>query len=143
MARFVNEPASRPTAPAALNPPPFCLPLILKDWPADAAPPLYPYLHGGSWQSGDFSLSPDPLRSYLWESRFLKDPREPLQCYAALPISWALESGQIGGLETLGQPRSILKISGPCCLRMDFGVEAAAWLEFGAWLSVGGLVTQP
>ena len=130
MARFVNDYASRPSDPASLNPPPFHRPLILKDWPADAAPPLYPYLHGGSWRSGDFSLSPDPLRSYVWDSRFLKNPREPLQCYAALPVSWALESGQIGGLETLGQPESILKISGPCCLRMDFGVEAAAWLEF-------------
>jgi alpha-L-rhamnosidase len=109
---------------------PFRHPLILPEWPAEAAPPLYPYLHGGRWTAGDFRLSPDPLRGYTWDDRFLSNPSEPLQCYAALPVKAVVESGRIEGVETLGQPGSVLGISGPCSLRLDFGVEAAAWLEF-------------
>lgn len=108
----------------------FLHPWILREWPTEAAAPLYPYLHGGSWQSGDFSRSPDPLRGYAWEASFLQEPREPLQCYAALPVAAAMESGKIGGIETLFEPGSVLKITEPCTLRVDFGVEAAAWLEF-------------
>jgi alpha-L-rhamnosidase len=109
---------------------PFHHPRILRDWPSDAFPPLYPYLHGGDWQSGDFSLSPDPLRGYAWDSSFLQNPREPLQCYAALPVAATVEEGQIGGLDSLSRPGSVLTLTGSCCLRVDFGVEAAAWLEF-------------
>ena len=120
-----------PTDPAApQDPAPFRRPTILAAWPAAAAPPLYPYLHGGSWQKGDFSRSPDPLRGYAWEDRLLRNPCEPLQCYAALPVDASVESGRIEGVETLGRPGSVLVISGPCSLRVDFGVEAAAWLEF-------------
>jgi len=108
----------------------FHHPKILREWPTDAAPTLYPYLHGGHWQGGDFGLSPDPLRGYAWEERFLQNPREPLQCYAALPVAATVESGQVVGLETLSRPGSALSVSGPCSLRVDFGVESAAWLEF-------------
>lgn len=112
------------------DPAPFRRPRILREWPAEAAPPLHPYLHGGDWQQGDFSHSPDPLRGYVWEDRFLRNPREPLQCYAALPVEATVESGRIEGIKTLGRQGSVLVISGPCSLRVDFGVEAAAWLEF-------------
>lgn len=108
----------------------FHQPKILREWPTDAAAPLYPYLHGGHWQGGDFSLSPDPLRNYAWEESFLQNPREPLQCYAALPVAATIESGRVAGVETLSRPGSALSVSGPCSLRVDFGVESAAWLEF-------------
>ena len=108
----------------------FRHPMILREWPTDAAPTLYPYLHGGHWRGGDFGLSPDPLRGYAWEERFLQNPNEPLQCYAALPVAATVESGQVVGLETLSRPGSTLSISGPCSLRVDFGVESAAWMEF-------------
>jgi alpha-L-rhamnosidase len=112
------------------DPVPLRRPRILREWPAAAASPFHPYLHGGDWQKGDFSRSPDPLRGYAWEDRFLRNPREPLQCYAAVPVDATVESGRIEGVETLGQPGSALVMSGPCSLRVDFGVEAAAWLEF-------------
>ncbi len=108
----------------------FRHPEILREWPTNAAPPLYPYLHGGHWQHGDFSRSPDPLRGYVWEERLLQNPREPLQCYAVLPVAATLESGRVDGTKTLSRPRSLLTITEPCSLRVDFGVEAAAWLEF-------------
>ena len=124
--------ASSPRAvdPTASEPPPFRRPSVLAEWPAEAAPPLYPYLHGGGWQKGDFRLSPDPLRGYSWDPSFLRNPVEPLQCYAVLPVAAELESGQMEGLDTLGRPGSVLKVKGPCRLRLDFGVESAAWLEF-------------
>lgn len=98
--------------------------------PEGAVAPFYSYLRGGSWHSGDYSQSPDPLRGYVWDARFLGDPLEPLQCYAVLPVASALELGQIEGLDTLSRPGSVLKSKGPCRLRLDFGVESAGWLEF-------------
>jgi alpha-L-rhamnosidase len=112
------------------DPSPFHRPTILREWPTEAAPPLYHYLHGGRWQAGDFSLSPDPLRGYTWDEPFLQNPREQLQCYAALPVSALVESGRVAGVETLNRPGSVLNIKEPCALRLDFGVEAAGWLEF-------------
>jgi alpha-L-rhamnosidase len=108
----------------------FRHPWILREWPTEAAPPLYPYLHGGGWQAGDFSRSPDPLRGYAWEGRFLLNPCEGLQCYAALPVAAEVEAGRICGVESVSRPGSVLRISGPASLRIDFGAEAAAWLEF-------------
>lgn len=58
------------------------------------------------------------------------DPLEPLQCHALLPVAWTVEQGAVVGLDSLGTPGSRLRISAPATLRLDFGVESAAWLEF-------------
>ncbi len=109
---------------------PFARPFVLPAWPGDAAEPVHPYLHGGSWVGGDHPFSPDPLRSYRWDDRFLKDPLEALQCYALLPVAWTLEHGAVRGLESLAAPGSRLLISSAATVRLDFGIESAAWLEF-------------
>ena len=108
----------------------FTLPPVLPAWPDDAAPPVHPYLHGGSWTDGNHPFSPDPLRAYRWDERLLMEPLEPLQCHALLPAAWTVEQGVVQGLDSLGTPGSRLLISAPATLRLDFGVESAAWLEF-------------
>lgn len=105
-------------------------PFVLPAWPESAAPPVYSYLHGGRWEGNRPEASPDPLRGYVWGTRLVENPLEPLQCYAILPVGAVVESGSVVGLETLSRPGSRLDLSGEVSLRLDFGVESAAWLEF-------------
>jgi hypothetical protein len=104
---------------------------LLDSLPPDAAPPVYPWLHGGRFVgSPDFSF-PDPLQSYVWDAAHLTDPLEPLQSYALLPVAWAAAPAQSFALSgALDRPGTAVTVRGSGELQLDFGVESAGWVEF-------------
>eukprot|EP00635_Sarcinochrysidales_sp_CCMP3193_P004780 CAMPEP_0118891024 /NCGR_PEP_ID=MMETSP1166-20130328/1214_1 /TAXON_ID=1104430 /ORGANISM="Chrysoreinhardia sp, Strain CCMP3193" /LENGTH=878 /DNA_ID=CAMNT_0006829659 /DNA_START=84 /DNA_END=2720 /DNA_ORIENTATION=+ len=73
----------------------------------EGVPEPYEALNGGSFRGGPHPLSPDPLAGYVWDEPL---PTE-MQLYALAPVAVLRETTAV---------------------RLDFGVESAAWFEFDA-----------
>ena len=91
-------------------------------------PEPYPALHGGSFSGGQVKLSPDPLAAYRW----LHTPASAgLQTYVLRPTAVYSPTPQsFRGLETATKRKCDITVTGPGLIRVDFGVESAAWMEF-------------
>ena len=97
-----------------------------------ALPPItepFPLLHGNVSGSVAQPTSPDPLVGTTWSA---DTNLTSLQRYeASLPHSWVADPpSSFSGLDSLkaaGNPH--IAVSGAGTLRLDFGVEHAAWIE--------------
>ena len=88
----------------------------------------YEYLHGGSFTGATVPESPDPLVAYQWQH-----PKAPdaLQIYVLRPKSVSADvPTAFTNLSSLtsGNPEVTVHRAG--AIRLDFGVESAAWIEF-------------
>lgn len=102
---------------------------LLRHWPASAAKPYYPWIHGGSWDK-QAAAHLDPMHTFIWDGKIVNNPYEGLQCYALLPVKVVVESGRAVGIDGLSSPDSLIEILPDTNLYCDFGVVSAGWLEF-------------
>jgi hypothetical protein len=97
-------------------------------WGSSPMAEPYPYVNSGGFNGPAAPLSPDPLVSYRWP-----DPRtsDGLQIYLLKPVSvTADKNGSFGNLQSLMSANANVTVQGVGSIRMDFGRENAAWLEF-------------
>ena len=108
---------------AAANPPPG---LLLQSPSAIAEP--YPLLSGGGFSGPAVKDSPDPLVGYRW-----KDPKadDSLQIYFLKPRAAVADHPE--AFDNLGSATADvtnITVKGTGSIRLDFGVESGAWIEF-------------
>lgn len=97
----------------------------------------YPYVSTGSFTGPAEPLSPDPLVAYRWPSPKATDGLEIyLQKPSAVSSDTAASFDNLGSLTT-DHPNVTVKGAGS--IRMDFGRESAAWLEFDSPDCPGGI----
>ncbi len=95
------------------------------DWPIQEP---YPALNGGRFLPGRVPASPDPLVRYRWPGPAASDG---LQVYQLRPRAVvADDAGAFRGAESATTSRCRIEVGAPGSLRLDFGVESPAWLEF-------------
>ncbi len=104
---------------------------------ADSAKPVwgtsriaepYPYVSTGSFSGPAVPESPDPLVAYRWPSPKATDG---LEIYLLKPS--AVSSDTAASFDNLGSlttDHPNVTVNGAGSIRMDFGRESAAWLEF-------------
>ncbi|HET6385799.1 MAG TPA: alpha-L-rhamnosidase C-terminal domain-containing protein [Armatimonadota bacterium] len=88
----------------------------------------YPEISGGAFTGPPASDSPDPLVRYRWPAPKASDG---LQVYLLRPVSVTTDAPRsFQGLKSATSKRCGITVRGPGSIRLDFGVESAAWLEF-------------
>ena len=88
----------------------------------------YPALQGGSFSGPKVKLSPDPLVAYRWPHPRASDG---LQTYALRPTAVYTQAPKsFSNLNSATTRQCNITIHGTGAIRVDFGVESAAWLEF-------------
>ncbi len=93
-----------------------------------AGPSPYPLLNGGDFSGPAIDASPDPLIRYHWEKTGADDD---LQIYYLLPVSVSADQPRFfENLASLKTSNPNVLVKGVGSIRVDFGVESAAWLEF-------------
>lgn len=120
--------AIHPIAQAALGelPRAACGAHLLATGPPITEP--YLLLHGGNFEGNSVAESPDPLVRYRWSSPHAADD---LQSYVLMPIGAYTETlASFRNLDSVSTPHASVIVEGPGSIRVDFGVESAAWLEF-------------
>jgi hypothetical protein len=122
--------------PAALRGKDCCfvsgpLPLAVSAKPVWGTSPiteLYPYVSTGSFTGPPVPLSPDPLVSYRWPSPKATDG---LEIYLQKPSAVSSDTeASFDNLVSLTTDHPNVTVKGTGSIRMDFGRESAAWLEF-------------
>jgi len=100
--------------------------LMLQSPSAIAEP--YPLLSGGGFSGLSVKDSPDPLVAYRW-----KDPKagDGLQIYFLKPrTAVADEAEAFDNLGSATADATNITVKGTGSMRLDFGVESGAWIEF-------------
>jgi hypothetical protein len=95
-----------------------------------ASPAKQPYLvlNGGAFDGPVVRESPDPLIGYRWKETKADDD---LQVYALRPVAAVADAKDaFGNLESATGATTAITVKGSGSIRLDFGVESAAWLEF-------------
>ncbi len=88
----------------------------------------YPVLNGGAFDGAPIKDSPDPLVAYRWENPQVGDG---LQIYAISPVAVVADvAAAFDGLASATTGKTDITVKGPGSIRLDFGVECAAWIEF-------------
>ena len=88
----------------------------------------YPPVHGGSFSPQHVKYSPDPLQAYRWKHT---SSSAGLQTYALRPVAVSsLTPHSFTDLKSVTTPYCDITVKGTGALRVDFGTESAAWLEF-------------
>ena len=98
----------------------------------------YPSLHGGSFSAPPVPLSPDPLVAYRW-----RHPRasDGLQTYVLRPMAVSTRTPKsFSGLKSATTSRCNITVKGTGAIRVDFGTESAAWVEFDSPDFSGGTI---
>ena len=88
----------------------------------------YPPIHAGAFSGPKVKLSPDPLVAYRWPR-----PRaaSALQAYVLYPVAVSTPTpAAFSGLKSVTGRHCAVTVKGVGAIRVDFGVESAAWLEF-------------
>ena len=88
----------------------------------------HPYIHTGSFGVAIMHQSPDPLVSFRWP-----DPKagDDLELYLLKPKSVSTdETTSFENLESLTGNSCHVTVKDKGSIRLDFGTESAAWLEF-------------
>jgi hypothetical protein len=107
--------APPPPAPPTPGPPP--------------SPYPYPVLYGGSFSEPAVPDSPDPLIQYRWADNFTNTGT--LQVFTQQPTAvLSATAGAFANAESLLQPAASVAVTGEGSIAVDFGSEAAAWLDF-------------
>jgi hypothetical protein len=101
--------------------------VVLSATPACVEP--YPLLNGNDPSgSPPVVASPDPLVAMTWDAA---TNITGLQRYAVTKPTWlAKPTSSFRGLESLSTGKANITVTGAGSLRLDFGREHAAWLEF-------------
>ena len=87
----------------------------------------YPLLGGGSFSGPAVPESPDPLVAYRWAATSAADD---LQIYFLRPVAVATDNPSLfENLASLASDSPAVVVNGTGSIRVDFGVESAAWLE--------------
>jgi len=88
----------------------------------------YPLLHGGAYTGRAVPESVDPLVAYRWKSTRASDG---LQIYTlAAKRAVATPPTAVKNLDSIKNTAADVTVDGPVDIRLDFGSEAAAWVEF-------------
>jgi hypothetical protein len=92
--------------------------------------PRYPFalLHGGRFSGPAIVDSPDPIIQYVWDPNFTDTKK--LQVFTKLPMEVLSAETAFENTASLLQPTANVTVSGNGDLAVDFGSEAAAWIEF-------------
>jgi hypothetical protein len=97
----------------------------------------YPYVSTGSFTGPAEPLSPDPLVAYRWPSPKATDG---LEIYLQKPIAVSSDTeASFDNLGSLTTDHPNVTVNGTGSIRMDFGRESAAWLEFDSPDCPGGV----
>ena len=95
--------------------------------PSPIAQP-YSYLQGRGFSGISVTESPDPLVAYRWGATKASDA---LQIYLLRPKAVRTENPKaFGNLGSLTKEHPDVTVRGTGTIRIDFGVESAAWIEF-------------
>ena len=88
----------------------------------------YPVLNGGAFDGPEVKESPDPLVGYRWKETKADDA---LQVYALRPVAAIADTqASFSNLDSATGEKPNITVMGTGSIRLDFGVESAAWLEF-------------
>lgn len=97
----------------------------------------YPYLNAGKFTGPGIAGSPDPLVNYRWP-----DPKasDGLEIYLLRPKSVATDQAMsFTDLQTLAGENPDILVKGTGSIRIDFGLEMGAWIEFDSPDCPGGV----
>jgi len=106
-------------------------------WGRSPIPEPYAYVSGGSFSGPAVPESPDPLVSYRWP-----DPKasDALEIFLLEPKAVSADpSGSFENLPSMTGPHPDVTVKGPGSIRLDFGLELAAWVEFDSPDCPGGV----
>ena len=107
---------------------PGLAPALTLETPSAIAEP-YPILNGGAFAAPRaVKESPDPLVAYQW-----KDPQagDGLQIYFLKPVAAVSDPPDaFDNLASATAGSSAITVKGAGAIRLDFGVESGAWVEF-------------
>ena len=88
----------------------------------------YGYVQGGSFSGASIPESPDPLVRYRWDNPKAADA---LEIYLLPPKTISADApSSFGDLQSLAGDFPNATVTGAGSIRIDFGVECAAWVEF-------------
>lgn len=97
----------------------------------------YPYINSGKLTGHDIPESPDPLIGYRWP-----DPKasDGLEIFLIKPKSSVSDKpSSFQNLESLTSDQPNVQVQGIGSIRIDFGVELGAWIEFDSPDCTGGV----
>jgi hypothetical protein len=106
-------------------------------WGRSPIPEPYAYVSAGSFSGPAVPESPDPLVAYRWP-----DPKasDALEIFLLRPKAVSADpSGSFENLPSMTGPRPDVTVKGPGSIRLDFGLELAAWVEFDSPDCPGGV----
>ncbi|TSA33383.1 MAG: hypothetical protein D4R64_14345 [Porphyromonadaceae bacterium] len=96
-------------------------------WQQSPAPERYLYAKG-SFSGAQVAESPDPLVAYRWKNPKASDD---LEIYTLKPVQVTSDNpGSFDNMGTLTGKSPDVTVKGTGSIRVDFGQESAAWLEF-------------
>jgi len=106
-------------------------------WGASPITEPYPYVSTGSFTGPAEPLSPDPLVAYRWLSPKATDG---LEIYLQKPNTVSSDTAaSFDNLSSLTTDNPNVTVNGTGSVRIDFGLESAAWLEFDSPDCPGGI----
>jgi alpha-L-rhamnosidase len=101
------------------------------DGDGGSAPQPFPWLHGGAFTGPPIPFHADPLARYVWAPGV---DASVLQIFALLPASVdempGTAPGAFGNASSLLARGPRVAVAGAGALKLDFGLNSAAWLEF-------------
>ncbi len=100
-------------------------------------PQPYPYIANGSFSRPEIPESPDPLVAYMWP-----DPKatDGLEVFVLKPTKVDTDSpDSFVNISSLTGEKPYVTVKGPGSIRIDFGVEMPAWIEFDSPDCPGGV----
>ena len=97
----------------------------------------YPYINPGGFSGSPVRESPDPLINYRWTNPKASDGLEVFLLPVRLVSADHLASFK--NLESATAKPTNIQVLGTGSIRMDFGVEAGAWIEFDSPDCLGGI----
>lgn len=97
----------------------------------------YPALNGGAFDGPAVKESPDPLVAYRWQNPKASDG---LQIYALSPVAAVADpAGAFDNPASATAEKSSITVMGAGSIRLDFGTECPAWVEFDSPDCPGGV----
>ncbi len=97
----------------------------------------YPVLHGGAFVGPAIPASRDPLVRYHWQAPKASDG---FQTYCLQPVAAVAQTVEsFRNLDSLTSARPAVTVTAPGSIRLDFGIESAAWVEFDSPDCPGGV----
>lgn len=97
-------------------------------WGASPMMEPYRYVRSGSFSGPDVPFSPDPLVAYRWPHPHASDS---LEIYLQKPVTATADTNaSFSNLQSLTDNNPNVTVNGVGSIKMDFGRESAAWLEF-------------